>query len=175
MRRVRAPGLQLEEGATRTSPSRPWTLNGEAMSSSPFLMESAPGQGGQGCGGFNPSWVGNPFRCFPGCASRPRATRFNASGVANRPLETGFWVLATPCEGRVPPPGAIHEPHALHYAGGVAADSPGLARTRLPGVLRVEELAPRRRCEDRRSLLQPSGVVFLFHVNPGCASRPRIR
>ena len=37
----------------------------------------------------NPFRVGNPFRRFPGCASRPRATRFNASGVS------GNWLLAT--------------------------------------------------------------------------------
>jgi len=43
----------------------------------------------------------------------------------------------------------------IPYAGGVAAGSPGLARPRLPGVLRVKEHAPRRRCEDPRSLLQP--------------------
>ncbi len=55
----------------------------------------------------NPSRVGDPFRRSPGCASRPRATRFNASGVAHTHrrvrarglqsefLGTGLWQLAT--------------------------------------------------------------------------------
>jgi hypothetical protein len=43
----------------------------------------------------NPSRVGDPFRRFPGCASRPRATRFNASGVANTPDHAGNWRLAS--------------------------------------------------------------------------------
>jgi hypothetical protein len=44
----------------------------------------------------NPSRVGDLFRRFPGCASRPRATRFNASGVANTPDRAGNWRLETP-------------------------------------------------------------------------------
>ena len=58
--------------ATRTSPPRPWILNGEAMSSSPFLMESVLRQGCEGYGGFNPSGVVFLFHLNPGCASRPR-------------------------------------------------------------------------------------------------------
>ncbi len=37
----------------------------------------------------NPFRVGDLFRRFPGCASRPRATRFNGSGV-------GIWQLGAP-------------------------------------------------------------------------------
>jgi hypothetical protein len=46
------------------------------------------------------------------------------------------------------------------YAGGVRADSPGLARERLPGDWLAGRDAPRRRCEDLR-LLQPlAGLAF---------------
>jgi hypothetical protein len=63
-------------------------------------------------------------------------------------------------------------------AGGVGADSPGLARERLPGVWWWNRHAPRRRCEDWISrVLQPlPGLVSPWErVTRGCFAPRAIR
>jgi hypothetical protein len=73
--RLRRQGIP--EGWERIAPGRAKHAPGDRR----VVMDSAPRQGGEGRGSFNPSGVVSLSHVNPGCASRPRANCSNPSGI----------------------------------------------------------------------------------------------
>ncbi len=126
----------------------------------------------------------NAWQLEAGCPHRALGFTLESSNFqlphSARKLETGNWQL--PLKAGCPHPArpmtrrvkSSQSPDtSSRNAGGVAAGSPGLARTRLPGVLRVDGHAPRRRCEDPLPPATLPGLMMPSAVSRGIASRPR--